>query len=70
VAWLMWEAKAAAGQAAALLAWALDVAPEKAQVYRSADRVVIVTDRVEALPDPPDVLVSRPAFAWAFERVR
>jgi hypothetical protein len=66
----MWEAKAAPEQADALLEWALGVAPEQAQIYRSADRVVVVTDRVEALPDPPEALVARPAFAWSFERVR
>ena len=68
--WLMWEAKAAPGQAEALLQWALDAAPEGAQVYRSADRVVIITDAVTELPDPPDLLMARPAYAWPFERVR
>jgi hypothetical protein len=70
MAWLMWEAKAAPDQTEALLEWALATAPEAAQVYRSADRVVIVTDAVDALPDPPELLVSRPAFAWSFERIK
>ena len=66
--WLMWEAKAAPGQTAALLAWALDVAAADAQVYRSADRVVVITEG--PLPDPPDLLISRPAVGWRFDKVQ
>ncbi len=68
--WLMWEAKAAPGQTAALLAWALDVTAAGAQVYRSADRVVVITDAAGPLPDPPELLVSRPAVGWRFDKVK
>ena len=69
--WLMWEAKAPDGQADALLVWALDHAPEAAQVFRSADRVVLITQgSVADIPDPPADLLARPPYVWPFERVR
>jgi hypothetical protein len=75
--WVMWEARAAAGQAEALLAWVLQRAPDGAQVYRSEDRVVLIARQIkevsretEPLPEPPPALVARPAHAWHFERVR
>jgi len=69
--WVMWEARSADGQQEALLAWAYDQAPASAQIYRSADRVVIIAEATGAdLPDPPDALLARPPFAWRFERMR
>jgi hypothetical protein len=77
--WLMWEAKAAPQRAAALLAWVLDHAPPSGQVYRSADRVVLIIEApaeapteppVEAIADPPADLLARPAYSWRFDRVR
>ncbi|HET6210027.1 MAG TPA: hypothetical protein VFD94_06575 [Jatrophihabitans sp.] len=69
----MWEVRAADGRAAELLAWVLDRSPAGSQVYRSADRVVVIdpagTAR-ERLADPPAGLVARPAQAWDFELVR
>lgn len=67
---VMWEAKAAAGRGAELLAWALDHAPAQADVYRSADgRVVVIDASGNGLPDAPDELVARPPHVWRFERV-
>jgi len=69
----MWEARAADGRTAELLAWVLDQAPADSQVYRSADRVVVIdpTGTVAArLAGPPAGLLARPAHAWDFEAVR
>ena len=66
----MWEAKAADGCTDALLTWLIGVAPQAAQVYRSADRVVLIAEGLDAVADPPEELISRPAYAWSFERVR
>jgi len=69
----MWEARAADGRTAELLAWVLDQAPADSQVYRSADRVVVIdpTGTVAArLAGPPAGLLARPAHAWDFEPVR
>lgn len=72
---LMWEAKAAPGQADALLAWLLDASPE-GLVFRSGDRVVLVVDPEPSdlpragVPDPPAELLARPVHAWRFDRVR
>ncbi|MDQ1648638.1 MAG: hypothetical protein QOG60_695 [Frankiaceae bacterium] len=40
---LMWEARAADGRSAELLAWLLEAVP-RGQVFSSADRVVLVLD--------------------------
>ena len=60
--WLMWEAKAADAAGAALLAWVLEHAPPAGQVYRSADRVVLITRglRRADIADPPAELLARP----------
>jgi hypothetical protein len=73
--WLMWEAKAAPQRVADLLAWVLDHAPTSGQVYRSADRVVLIIEApaealIAAIADPPGDLLARPAYSWRFERVR
>jgi hypothetical protein len=67
----MWEAKAADGRTDELLAWLLDAAP-RGEVFRSADRVVLVVDLAtsEAVPQPPPDLLARPPHAWRFYRVR
>lgn len=67
---LMWEAKAAAGRAGELLAFALEHAADGADVYRSDDGRVVVIDRSGAgLPEPPPGLLDRPAHSWRFEPV-
>jgi hypothetical protein len=67
---LMWEAKAADGRAADLLAWALDHADPDADVYRSSDgRVVVIDSTGHAMPDVPADLVARPPHVWPFEHV-
>jgi hypothetical protein len=66
----MWEAKAAPGRGAELVAWALDQADAAAQVYRGADgRVVVIDESGRGLPDPPTELLARPPHVWPFERV-
>ena len=67
---VMWEAKAAPGRAAELLAWTLEHAPPGARVYRSADgRVVVIDETGTGLPDAPPGLLARPPHAWPFEPV-
>lgn len=69
----MWEVRAADGRAVELLAWVLDQAPADSQVYRSADRVVVIDPSGairDRLAEPPDGLLARPAQAWDFEPVR
>jgi hypothetical protein len=77
--WVMWEARAAEGRKAELLAWVLQqtgVQPgEPGQVYASEDRVVAIYPAnsgatFAALTEPPTELLARPAYQWEFERVR
>ena len=67
----MWEAAAAPGRGAELLAWALAGAGPRAQVYQGADERVVVIDPDGADPgEPPADVVRRPPHRWDFERVR
>lgn len=67
----MWEAKAPPGRADELLAYALEHADPSAEVYRSRDgRVVVIDPTGRGLPDAPADLLTRPAHAWPFERMR
>lgn len=67
---MMWEAKAADGSAAALLAWVLERAAPPAAVYRGADgRIVVIDPTGAGVPAPPAELVARPPQVWPFERV-
>ena len=76
---LMWEAKAAEGQGAALLRWVLDEGvhavadPEvRTEVFIAGDRVVVIAvgpNPPRRLPDPPEALIDRPPHAWPFTRV-
>ena len=67
---LMWEAKAAEGRADELVAWALEHAPEQAELYRSADgRVVVIDSTGAGLPDAPPELLARSPHVWPFEPV-
>jgi hypothetical protein len=66
----MWEARAATGETDALLDWLVGQAPETAQIYRSADRVVLIAELPLTLADPPGALVARPPHSWEFDRVR
>jgi hypothetical protein len=73
--WVMWEARAAEGRTQDLLAWALAQAGPGAQVYISADRVVVIypvtiSAASPGLSEPPSELLARPAYQWEFERVR
>ncbi|MBW1596995.1 hypothetical protein [Streptomyces sp. JJ38] len=76
---LMWEARAADGRGAELLAWvrAQPLVPEPArrETYTApGDRVLVITHWPEAgepgeLPDPPGELLYRPVHRWRFTRV-
>ncbi|CAL9504948.1 hypothetical protein SUDANB171_03502 [Streptomyces sp. enrichment culture] len=75
---LMWEARAAEGRGAELLAWvrqqALDPAPARRETFTAAaDRVLVITwwERTgpAELPDPPAGLLHRPVHRWRFQQV-
>ncbi|MER6038380.1 MULTISPECIES: hypothetical protein [unclassified Streptomyces] len=78
---LMWEARAAAGRGAELLAWARaqDLAgePLRRETFRAPqDRVLVVTwwdapydAELPELPEPDGGLVTRAVHRWRFERV-
>lgn len=79
---LMWEAKAAPERGEDLLAWVLEAVGD-GQVFRSADRVVLVVDLpgdraptdtpdevVDVLSGVPTELLARTPHAWRFRRVR
>lgn len=66
---LMWEARAAAGQASELLAWAraqqLDPAPLRRETFTApGDRVLVITwwptDETAGTPRPPDQRAKAP----------
>lgn len=68
---LMWEAKAAPGRGAELLAWALENADPAAEVYRGGDeRVVVIDGTGRGMPDAPPELLARTPHVWRFEHVR
>ncbi|MEU5162373.1 hypothetical protein AB0G74_22585 [Streptomyces sp. NPDC020875] len=77
---LMWEAKAAPGRGAELLAWARSrplPGPDRRETFGAgADRVLVISwwrtaeglrAELPELPDPPAELVSRPVHRWRFE---
>jgi hypothetical protein len=76
---LMWEAKAAPGRAAELLAWAreqrLPAAPLRRETFTApGERVLVITwwdgpydADVPELPDPGAALTARPVHRWRFE---
>ncbi len=81
---LMWEARAASGRGAELLAWTraqtLDPPPTRRETFTARpDRVLVITwwthpDDAEVpdpseLPDPPPDLLHRPVHRWSFTRV-
>lgn len=66
----MWEAKAAPGRAEALAEWVLERSPVDAQVYRSEDRVVLITRAPLPWDEAPPNLIERPSHAWEFDRLR
>ncbi len=79
---LMWEARAADGRGADLLAWlragvadpAGTARPLRREVFGGPDdRVLVITwwpggpdAEVPELPDPPAALVGRPVHRWRF----
>ncbi|MGA4850702.1 hypothetical protein ACOBQB_32345 [Streptomyces sp. G5(2025)] len=78
---LMWEARAAEGRGAELLAWAreqrFDVAPLRREYFRAPrDRVLVITwweaaydAKLPELPEPAPELVTRAVHRWRFESV-
>ncbi|UED84590.1 hypothetical protein [Streptomyces profundus] len=77
---LMWEAKAAPGRGAELLAWAraqrLDPPPERRETFTApGDRVLVLTwwpndhPDLPELPSPPPTLLARPPHHWRFTPV-
>lgn len=67
----MWEARAAAGRLAELVAYVTEVADRAASVYRSDadERVVVIDPTGTGVAEPPGELLARPAHAWDFEPV-
>jgi hypothetical protein len=78
---LMWEARAAAGRGAELLAWAraqrLSREPLRRETFRAPqDRVLVITwwdaeydAELPELPEPDGDLVTRAVHRWRFEQV-
>ncbi|WP_324789151.1 hypothetical protein [Streptomyces sp. H51] len=78
---LMWEARAAAGRGAELLAWArareLPARPLRRETFRAPqDRVLVITwwdaaldADLPELPEPDAELVTRAVHRWRFESV-
>ncbi|MFH8366179.1 hypothetical protein [Streptomyces sp. NPDC018031] len=78
---LMWEARAADGRGAELLAWArrqdLAPAPPRRETFRAPqDRVLVITwwdaaydADLPELPEPPGELITRAVHRWRFEQV-
>ncbi|MFJ3665564.1 hypothetical protein ACIPSE_03815 [Streptomyces sp. NPDC090106] len=78
---LMWEARAAEGRGADLLAWAraqhLPGEPLRRETFRAPqDRVLVITwwdaaydDVLPELPEPAAGLVTRAVHRWRFEAV-
>ncbi|MDT3397559.1 hypothetical protein RKE29_13005 [Streptomyces sp. B1866] len=78
---LMWEARAAEGRGAELLAWArrqpLHPAPPRRETFRAPeDRVLVITwwdapyaAALPELPEPPADLARRAVHRWRFETV-
>ncbi|MER0447734.1 hypothetical protein ABR738_24830 [Streptomyces sp. Edi4] len=75
---LMWEARAADGRGADLLAWVREQpagTPERREILRApGDRVLVITwwdasfdAELPELPDPDAELVARPVHRWRFE---
>jgi len=78
---LMWEARAAEGRGAELLAWVGEQtvagSPLRREVLRApGDRVLVITwwdapygAELPELPEPGGELVARPVHRWRFESV-
>lgn len=78
---LMWEARAAAGRGAELLAWVracpLPAEPSGRETLTApGDRLLVITRwpggydaDVPELPDPPGELLARPVHRWRFVAV-
>ncbi|MEU6777285.1 hypothetical protein [Streptomyces sp. NPDC046759] len=78
---LMWEARAASGRGAELLAWAreqaLSARPVRRETFRAPqDRVLVITwwdapydAELPELPEPDGALVTRAVHRWRFESV-
>ncbi|MEU6260818.1 hypothetical protein [Streptomyces sp. NPDC047043] len=76
---LMWEARAAEGRGAELLAWArvqeLPARPRRRETFRAPqDRVLVITwwdadydAELPELPEPDGELVMRAVHRWRFE---
>ncbi|MFG3284621.1 hypothetical protein [Streptomyces sp. NPDC048111] len=76
---LMWEARAAEGRGAELLAWVRQQpvagSPLRREVLRApGDRVLVITwwaapyeAELPELPDPDAELIARPVHRWRFE---
>jgi hypothetical protein len=72
----MWEAKAAPGRGAELLAWARGhglpalAGAARAELFSApGDRVLLIgwwPGEPVQVPDPPDDLLARPVHRWAF----
>lgn len=68
----MWEVRAAPNECDALVDWALAVAADGAEIFRSGGpepRVVIIQPGGSDLPAPPAAYIARPPHTWRFTRV-
>jgi hypothetical protein len=66
---LMWEVRSVPDRMEDLVGFVLAHTDPAAQVYRSADRVVVIDPSGHGVADVPAELVARPPDSWSFERV-
>jgi hypothetical protein len=66
---VMWEVRAVPERMDELVQFVLAHTDPDAQVYRSADRVVVIDPSGHGVADVPAELVDRPPHSWGFEQV-
>jgi hypothetical protein len=66
---LMWEVRAVPNRIEELVRFVLDHTHPSAEVYRGADRVVVIDPSGRGLTGVPGELMARPPQTWRFEQV-
>jgi len=66
---LMWEVRAVPDRMEELVQFVLGHTDRAAQIYRSADRVVVIDPSGHGVAEVPTELVARRPDIWSFEQV-